>query len=253
MDQKVIYVVGDPFAEMKRLGNIITVSDLKKQLAEGSTLDEEISYVMAQGADRVNEGGFLKFITADTTQSRPLASSLATHKHKSHNILISAPQKVSDVLYRSNVLIDGNCAEISDHSTGLHVQGMVIMEAARQMVTAVTEDHIFPAESRGSYFFVLNQMDANFHRFAFPFAMHIDCRLDRCELDERGNYSCDYVMDVIQNGQSTATIRIVFKCYDKSLIARKEEKMAAQTLESLLAEDTRRLADQYQPSQLEPA
>lgn len=62
-----------------------------------------------------------------------------THKQQMHNVMISTPEQISDSLFSSYLCIDENCDEMKDHLTGYHLQGIVLIEVARQMINAVSE------------------------------------------------------------------------------------------------------------------
>ena len=67
------------------------------------------------------------------------ASLITTHKHNHENVLISKPNKLEENIYLSELIVFQNNELIIDHQTGLHVQGMVLIEAIRQMFIAVVE------------------------------------------------------------------------------------------------------------------
>lgn len=54
-----------------------------------------------------------------------------SHKVKRHNILISDPLISGSQKYVMNLCIDDECELMADHTTGSHIQGMILIEAAR--------------------------------------------------------------------------------------------------------------------------
>ncbi|MBD2810814.1 hypothetical protein ID853_07945 [Xenorhabdus sp. Vera] len=81
-----------------------------------------------------------------------------THKHKRKNVLISKTIKTGDTSYQCHLLIDDDCAEMADHVTGQHIQGMVLLEACRQMINSVSERFLIKTGRNKS--FVLHTMNS---------------------------------------------------------------------------------------------
>lgn len=51
-------------------------------------------------------------------------------------------------IFESHLMLNDRCAEMSDHVTGQHLQGMILIEAARQMTLAVTEMYFIDSNDR---------------------------------------------------------------------------------------------------------
>ncbi len=233
MNKTIKFVVGDVFKGFTCHDAVISVSELKDELARQDTSTQPTHYVLSQGIDQQSDG-FLKYLVGCSNTSRPLADGKLTHKHKEHNILITDPEQKSERLYRSDIIIDSRCADISDHNTGAHIQGMVLIEAARQMVTAVTESFYLSEEEKNTYYFVLNNMKSSFSNFAFPLAMTLDCDVVLAEFDKNGNINCHHRMTISQNNTPIAEVEIEFKCYSKVFMAKKEHQIAEKTLNNVM-------------------
>jgi hypothetical protein len=54
--------------------------------------------------------------------------------------MLSLPRRVSESCFEADVLVDDAGEHMSDHVSGQHLPGMVLIEAARQMILAVTEE-----------------------------------------------------------------------------------------------------------------
>lgn len=77
-----------------------------------------------------------------------------THKNKAENVLISEVSQIDVASYQCHLLIDDGCAEMADHVTGQHVQGMVLLEACRQMVNSVSERFLIKKTVRNRLFYI---------------------------------------------------------------------------------------------------
>src|SRR5439155_12080056 len=120
------------------------------------------------------------------------ASGKLSHKHLPSNTLISHPYEsdIADV-YEASLLVDDACADMSDHVTGQHLQGMIFIEAARQMFLAVSECYHLRDQSDKTFYFVINSFNVSFHAFAFPVRTQIRYHVLRKEIRKQGTLSSD--------------------------------------------------------------
>ena len=85
--------------------------------------------------------------------------------------MVSAPERLASGLFEAFLVVDEGCAEMSDHQTGEHVPGAVLIEAARQCLwPAPPPMELSPEASAkiGDMQFALNEMRVVFHNFVFP-------------------------------------------------------------------------------------
>ncbi|MDP1217553.1 AfsA-related hotdog domain-containing protein, partial [Klebsiella pneumoniae] len=61
------------------------------------------------------------------------------HKRKKANILITSPEKRDEDNYCARLILQDASELLCDHQTGQHIQGMVLIEAARQTIIATSE------------------------------------------------------------------------------------------------------------------
>ena len=158
------------------------------------------------------------------------------HKHVAHNVLISTPQQVSEDTYQASLVMDERCPEISDHISGQHLQGMVLLEAVRQMCIAVTEQFLSQRkQSRSS--FVLKHVESRYHAFAFPLRVSLECQL-RCEKSRRYRSSPDEgLFRIHQGGELVLDGCMKFSAYSPQLFEASEATKARQMVTKLSSQD----------------
>lgn len=165
-----IYVVGDRFSELAEFPEVFTFTDFfqKKELLM-TCKDIHV----CQGVDH-NELKALNGLGLNVIEriSKRVDKKLA-HKRKDDNVLITKPEKIDEKTYESALVINDECAEMSDHVTGKHIQGLLLIEAARQMFMAATEIYDLDDEKRGHYSYILNHLDISFSAFLFPFDVRV--------------------------------------------------------------------------------
>src|SRR6056297_3072091 len=80
------------------------------------------------------------------------ADSKLSHKRETCNTLISRPERLDEDHYTLDICIDQDCELMGDHQSGQHVQGMILVEAARQAFLAVTETYFPNPVAEKTYF-----------------------------------------------------------------------------------------------------
>ncbi|HSK38659.1 MAG TPA: AfsA-related hotdog domain-containing protein, partial [Arenibaculum sp.] len=244
MSRAAIYVVGDKFATFGANDGVVTVSDLLTGIEQGDFAGEsgqgthfrlgqglhheQIQMLVAAAESRQILQSFDRKIRdgRDTCAKRG-----EVHKHRPENVLITSPRRIADDVFESDLVIDDRCELMNDHVTGQHVQGMVLIEAARQMFLAVTEAFFVDPESGHHYYFVINEMNTEFRRFLFPVEAIVRYRIIESDVTDPGRLSFTAAIDVMQADRSTTTVNVRFTAFDAEVIERKEAEKARQTIE----------------------
>lgn len=159
------------------------------------------------------------------------ASSWMTHKYRQENILISAPHKVSESFYESYLMSDDQCAEMQDHMTGEHLQAMLLIEAARQMMTATAESHWLIDEFRGTKNFVLDSFSSEFMQYLFPLDVTLQLSVTSFRKGLNGNFKANVCIDFIQIDQVMMRCHGVFSAMEKNSLTQLEKSLAIKCLE----------------------
>ena len=237
MSSTIKYVIGDKFHAYANSVNVFTFTQfircgMKKLAAEG-----QVEWVIGQGLS-TNEIELINLICARVNitmahnRSPVLASSALTHKVKEKNIMITEPGHVAgeEYLYCSQLVLNDDCAEMSDHVSGQHIQGMVLIEAARQMMLAVAEKYVVKEQERGELYCALLKVNTEFKQFSFPLEIDISHRIETLDDALPRRYSVSTVTDFIQNEKVIAQIRIDYLIKDRAQLLQKEAQMAKQAL-----------------------
>ena len=125
-----------------------------------------------------------------------------THKYKEKNCLISKPVQISENTYEASLILDDESELLSDHITGLHLQGMILIEACRQMFISVAMDYFSKNFFSNERYGAINSMDSQFESYTFPIPALI--RYTRTALEnntERDNVSFSGKIEIIQAGR----------------------------------------------------
>jgi hypothetical protein len=155
------------------------------------------------------------------------------HKHNPDNAMITVPTQANDSRYIAALTLNDGCAEMSDHVTGQHIQGTVLLEAARQMMMASVEIHAFTPEQRGQYSYVLNELMINYFQYAFPIAIEIVLDIETCEFDEKGMLTARLSVSFYQINELVCQVRCNAQGYKKMLLSKLEARAAKLHLRQL--------------------
>lgn len=157
-----------------------------------------------------------------------------THKQKAKNTLISSPEQVEENFFRAYLMLDEGCADMSDHLTGQHIQGMVLVEAARQMVNAVSEKFLVEGARKGKVGFVLNTMDSTFYHYAFPLEIAVSCQLINIRRVKNGFFSATAEIVFCQYEKKIMSIKLNYSVTCKKFLHEKESSLANDSLDKVL-------------------
>lgn len=207
-------VVGDGYERFARTVDAITVSEVSEESTAGIRSGTG-TFVLGQGFDddalaRLR-GAIASMPPADRLSLigdvRPVESALC-HKSDRRNVLladlvVTGPQAVSAALS-----LHADNEFVLDHQTGLHVQGMVVVEFARQLVLAACERLDLLARFDRPRF-VINTMTTQFDGFLFPVPARGDLTITDFEHRRSRTARLTAGVDVMQAGVRAA--RVVFE------------------------------------------
>jgi len=238
-------VVGDRLMDFANNKNVITISNLDELIRTNLTNPENYKYNIHIGQgicektlkklhEFILNAGLAETFQISIPKQYHKSSPCLTHKHKTKNIMISEPIQTENREYECLLMLEEYCAEMSDHVTGQHIQGMVLVEAARQMVIAVTEKFFISNENKGKINFVTHSMDTKFHHFIFPLPVTIRYQILDMRKGYGYNHSSNALISFIQNDVIATEIIFKFSVYNSEFIAEKESFLAEKCIQDNL-------------------
>ncbi|MCW0983656.1 AfsA-related hotdog domain-containing protein [Agrobacterium sp. BT-220-3] len=232
----VFVVVSDHFSDFSKHCGALSLSEACDKMRDGDfELDDLL--VAGQGLSEAEKAavetlahrsGATQSLALWNRRDMPSVASLAiTHKHRLENILISTPVLVASDCYRSQLILSAQNELLLDHATGQHVQGMVLIEACRQMFIAVSElGHMGDVGNRKSYV-VFNDIAARFHAFTFPLPAEIEYQLTTLDETRPDRVVISAALSVWQNGDKTTEIIATYSLFESGFLQPKEMSKGA--------------------------
>ncbi|MBD1577964.1 hypothetical protein HC723_16360 [Vibrio sp. S11_S32] len=159
-------VVGDDFKLFAKKNKAVTFSNLEL-LLEKNQID---TLNLGQGLSKselvkINEISSVKLLNEYNQIPKGLV-----HKTNDVNTLISDVIKIGEDSFSFGVQIYKGNEFLLDHITGIHINGTLIIEAARQALVSVLESH-YGDVSIGSRF-ILNSFKTEFISYVYPIAIN---------------------------------------------------------------------------------
>jgi hypothetical protein len=158
------------------------------------------------------------------------------HKSRQENVLLANLRNVTPARWVADFRVHRNNEFVLDHLTGEHVQGMVIIEAMRQLCIALFETQFREEWPNRDYTGVWNNLDLAFEGFVFP--LDAEARVDIKEADLRNssNLKFEVTASLVQNGCRAARADISYSMIDKNRFAILERRKADQIVAKYLIE-----------------
>ena len=218
-----LVVVGDRFADFAAQARVVTVAELARAVAAG----EAAGALVAEGQGLHDEQRVWLRANA-ALEVEPLgacADAALVHKQHARNVMIGAPRRLGERVFELELVLDERGEMLHDHLTGQHIQGMALIEAARQACIAVTET-FYTGGSPQSYQFVLESVAARFASFVFPLPVTIGLELTEVSIDHKLRLAFRAAVSFRQSGRDAVTVEVAYQMYDRRLIRKQEDLMA---------------------------
>ena len=243
MEENLI-VVGERFAGFAEQDDVVSVEQFASWLKARCVEPEfdRVNVVLGQGVSdyeleamrsELAGSGLQDKVTINVPEVRGLGRH-QVHKHRQSNVLVADLVQEGDE-YRASLLIHNDNELLIDHQTGLHVQGMVVIEAARQMFLAVSETFLIGSHEGRGYYYVINTLNTTFENFLFPLAAQVVLRVVSISGERSKRVEVDCEVELFQAGRRCSVVRVTFTAFPRERMEPKEAERARRAIEVVLA------------------
>ncbi|MEH6909383.1 MAG: AfsA-related hotdog domain-containing protein [Oceanicoccus sp.] len=256
MNKRILLVVGDKFASYVAHKEAVTVSELLALLSMSKTrsnTSDRTVLVPGQGIGDESRQALLRAAASSQNVSDfdfslwhnlpERASPVHSHKTNSRNVLVSVPRQVASNVFELDVMIDEDCELMTDHMSGQHMQGMVLMEAARQAMIVVIETHLMP-DYDIDYSFIADSLSVNYSNYGFPVTAITRITFTKIETDDAKLLKFASTADVMQCGHSVAEFTMALSAVEKNRMSKQERILGVKTHRQFLASVAGNLSNQ---------
>ncbi|GAB3973975.1 AfsA-related hotdog domain-containing protein [Plantactinospora veratri] len=239
-----ILVVGDRFATSIDRPDVRGLSQFLAELRSGRYDDpqERRQILLGQclnGAarEKIEQELSLRDLTTRITianQHQDVVHRSRVHKRRQENVLLADVERIEPERFRARLSIDVDNELVLDHVSGWHISGMVINEAARQMILAVTEGFYATDPSGPGLQYLLHSWTTRFDRFLFPVDATVLYTVDRLDARRPDRLRFDVSVDIMQNGTRAAQCTMKFSAMNATSFTAIEKRMANELLDDIL-------------------
>lgn len=242
-----ICLVGDKLINFRKNHNVMIFSEFIKYLKEISNLrikNQNLIVVIGQGISDRNISLIEKIVSDLSLEDyvdirKPFNKNTRSnndlvHKRRIENNMISTPELIGKEMYQSYLMLDDQCDEMNDHLTGQHLQGMILIESARQMTLAVTEKFYIKEINKENVAFITNSLYTNFIGYVFPCGVQMIYKILENRKGNDLNAKYKVLIQFLQNEEIKTEVIYEFSTMEKKFLYEKEEAMAKKSIETYL-------------------
>ncbi|MDQ7809176.1 AfsA-related hotdog domain-containing protein [Amycolatopsis sp. A133] len=240
-----VVVVADRFAQFARGDRVLTLSGLLGLLDSGGLRASGCHWVVhfGQGIDATDgdlleaacdkSEGTVRLADPDSFR-RPPEHPVVVHKDRPENVLLAGVHSPLPTHCRAELRIHRDNELVLDHHTGEHVQGIVIIEAMRQICIAQFETAIRPGLPPAAYAGVWKRIDLSFEDFLFPLPATVESLIVESDLGRETNLKFRATTAVRQQGRTVATAGIEYSMIAQGRVDTLERRKADQATRAYL-------------------
>lgn len=228
---KSITVVGNKFESFARNAGVMRLEQLEHALQTRSAELDDASFELGQG---VSEEAVRRLVQLaeqaghrDALAFSPITKCGFSHVHKTaqQNSMLSLPRRVDLSSFEADVWIDDSSELFQDHLSGQHLPGMALIEAARQMILAVTEE--FYAQAGAQRAFVWSNINIAYTGYAFPVKTLLSYHVTEIDASQRSRTRYSARMTFWQGSASPCTATSDYEVYEERIIRKLEQRLAS--------------------------
>jgi hypothetical protein len=231
-----IHLVGERFATFAANEDVTTVNRFIGNVRSGlyDDLPQPVRLAVGQGVDASD----WEVVATELTRRGLLArfrlpavpvmvNTKLVHKRSPENVMLADARRRGPLRMAARLCLSDMNELVQDHVTGQHVAGMVLIEAARQLMQLTNHELVVDDDAHA---FVLCSLSASFEGYVFPLGVDLECALTRLDTSKpaRQDYTAEVVIS--QGGRGQATIRSEYQIVRTRSLARQEAMLAAKSV-----------------------
>ncbi|HJP79298.1 MAG TPA: AfsA-related hotdog domain-containing protein [Pseudonocardiaceae bacterium] len=242
---KHVVVVADRFAPFADGERVLTISDLLMRVSGKPSGEPHRPWTVhvGQGIES-RDWQLLESACRDNTTARmaareaPFGAQLApatVHKLRPENVLLANVRHLTTGYCAADLRIHCDNELVIDHRTGEHVQGMVIVEAMRQICIAQFETDYRCDLPDFEYAGVWKRINLSFQDFLFALPATVSAEVTFADLSRPTNLKFQVRTSICQNGGEVASAEIEYSMIKHERFVNLEHAKATRASQTYLA------------------
>jgi hypothetical protein len=236
----VLYVVGDEYVAFAQHPAVVTFVQLRTLLLENAIDWSATELAQGLGLDNAQ----LRMIRGELLAAgapvhvakhfeREYAPLALTHKHADEHVLIGPPRRIDHDRFVFDVVLTSVRDRLSDHVTGQHVGGMLLIEAGRQAAAVALET--VHSDKSIDYAATWSALRVSFQSFAFPLPMTMHATVISGEDTRASKVDTRVAVSIRQLDRAVAELEYEIPLTRMTLLKKLEQRSAARTIEHATA------------------
>lgn len=237
-----IHLVGERFSAFAANDGVATVNRFIGNIRGGlyDDLPHPVRLAVGQGVDasdwevvaaELSKRGLLTSFRLPAVPV-PVAAELV-HKRTQDNVMLADARRRGPMRLAARLCLSDMNELVLDHITGQHVAGMVLMEAARQLMQVTIHEFVVNDDAHS---FVLCSLGAAFEGYVFPLAVDLECVVAVTDDSKPARRECSAEVIVRQGGETRARVHTEVQIVRTRSLARQEGMLAAKAAAASAAE-----------------
>ncbi len=152
------------------------------------------------------------------------------HKYQNSNVLLADLVRESENVFTAALRVHGENELLSDHQTGEHIQGIVLIEAVRQLFLGAFELEYGVRRPQEHYYVVWNGIDLSFRSFVFPLPASLRASLHPTSVGDPAKLEFAIDVEIRQFDRVAAVARVEFAALPHERVSSIERAKAARAI-----------------------
>jgi 3-hydroxymyristoyl/3-hydroxydecanoyl-(acyl carrier protein) dehydratase len=239
-----IVLVGERFAPFLAVGLGMSPADFVGAVENGK-FDAEPAprhvhigqavgrHALADVTDAVAARGLSdRLLLRPRSRPRPVEAR-AVHKSHSRNVLVADFEQAEPDVFQAALRIHNDNELLLDHQSSLHVQGVLLIEAARQMFLAACELGYMRRWADRRFAYLIGSTDTRFERPVYPLPAQLVLTTQRAEVDDPRRIRFLVETRILQAGKETTVTTLECSAHPVERLRAIERRTAAATADEL--------------------
>ena len=233
----VYLIVGGGYHAFARNTRALTLDELESKLPD---LSEDDVILAGQGLTHAERAKLRQVLSERRSSPKLLycdeaCAPACTHKHTVDNVVIGTLERTAQRTYSCILLADTRADRLFDHITGQHLNGMLLIEAARQAGIAAIESEFVAAPGEKKWSLAWSRCDTRFFTYAFPVPTTLTVSFPKTDGVDTGQVPLEFPVQIAQGGALVCEIRMEVTLLEASLAERLEGRRARDVVSAILA------------------
>ena len=245
-----VVVVADRFARFADGQDVLTLSDLLMLVSSGAAAHgggvwavhigqgiEESDCRVIESACGLNGSADVRVADRDSLL-RPRVTPRTVHKTRQENVLLANVRNLSNDHCAADLCIHRDNELVLDHHTAEHVQGMVIIEAIRQICIAQFETGYRLEMPQFDYAGIWKRINLSFQDFLFALPATIVAEISSADLSRPAKLNFRARASIWQNGCDVASAELEYCMMEQARFRMIEGRRSGYATRTFLARFT---------------